>query len=345
MVTNHRSIFPKFNNLVDEIIENEIHLGLHCEIWESKENKAHANKIEEALEIHGIKYISTPLPDRRGGGAAITLISDSPFVLSKLDVTVFSGEDSLEVCWGLVKPKTPTGHIKSLIVCSFYLPPNSRKKSALIQHISLNYYILKTQYPDSAFICGGDTNDLNIQLLLDINPSFRQLVTSPTYRLSVLDVLVTDIGHYYLVPIIRPPVQPDNPLSASPSDHTIAFAKTIPYSSQPVQRVTAIHTIRPLPDEAISNFASWIQHEPWTFVYNGIDTSDMVDRFNFIVQLNLDTHCPTQTVRRTNLDGKISSVAVKQASRRKNREYAKHGNSAKYKELKKEVKVKLSDAT
>ena len=58
MVTNHRSIFPKFNNLVDEIIENEIHLGLHCEIWESKENKAHANKIEEALEIHGIKYIS-----------------------------------------------------------------------------------------------------------------------------------------------------------------------------------------------------------------------------------------------------------------------------------------------
>ena len=68
MVTNHRSIFPKFNNLVDEIIENEMHLGLHCEIWESKENKAHANKIEEALEIHGIKYISTPRPDRRGGG-------------------------------------------------------------------------------------------------------------------------------------------------------------------------------------------------------------------------------------------------------------------------------------
>ena len=63
----------------------------------------------------------------------------------------------------------------------------------------------------------------------------------------------------------------------------------------------------------------------------------MVDRFNFIVQLNLDTHCPTQTVKSTNLDGKVSSLAVKQASRRKNREYVKHGNSAKYKELKKEV--------
>ena len=206
MVTNHRSIFPKFNNLVDEILENEMHLGLHCEIWENKENVAHANKVEEALEIHGIQYISTPRPNRRGGGAAITLMRESPFVLTQLDVTVLSGEDTLEVCWGLLKPKTPTGQIKCIIVCSFYIPPHSKKKTALIQHISLNYYILKSQYPESAFICGGDKNDLNIQLLLDINPSFRQLVTKPTYRLSILDVLITDIGHFYLEPIIRPAV-------------------------------------------------------------------------------------------------------------------------------------------
>ena len=295
--------------------------------------------------MHGIKYISTPRNDRRGGGAAITLISDSPFVMSKHEPQVFSGEDSLEVCWGLVKPKHPTGHIKCLIVCSFYIPPYSRKKTALIQHISLNCYMLKAQYPDAAFICGGDKNDLNTQLLLDIKPSFKQLVTLPTYRLSVLDVLITDIGQYFVVPIIRPPVQPDNPQTASPSDHRIAFAKTLPSSNLLVQRVIRSHTIHPLPDEAISRFAGWIQHEPWTFVYNGTNPTDMVDRFNFLIQLNLDTHCPTKTVRGTNLDGKIQSEAVKQASRRKNREYAKHGNSSKYKELKKEVKVKLKDAT
>ena len=206
MVTNHRSIFPKFNNLVDEILENDMHLGLQSEIWEVKDKAAHANKIEEALELYGIQYISTPRSNRRGGGAAITLISDSPFVLTQLDAKTFSGETSLEVCWGLLSPKVPTGHIKSMIVCAFYIPPFSRKKSALIEHISLNYYIFKSIYSDSAFICGGDKNDLNTQLLLDINPSFRQLVDHPTYRLSTLDVLITDIGQYYLVPIIRPPV-------------------------------------------------------------------------------------------------------------------------------------------
>ena len=103
---------------MDEILENEMHLGLHSEIWEDKEKAAHANTIEEALEIHEIQYISTPRPNRLGGGAAITLICDSPSVLTKLDIPAMSGNQPLEVCWGLLKPRTPTGHIKSIIVCN-----------------------------------------------------------------------------------------------------------------------------------------------------------------------------------------------------------------------------------
>ena len=290
MVTNHRSLFPKFNNLIDELIENEMHLGLHSEIWEDGSNVAHKNKVEEALEIQGIKYISTPRRGRRGGGAAITLIADSPFTLTQLHPSPLNGTDSLEVCWGLLRPNTPSGHIRNIIVCSFYSPPNSRKKKALIQHLTLNYYKYKSMYPDSAFVCGGDKNDLNIHLLLDIHPTFKQLVTQPTYRLSVLDVIVTDIGHYYQIPTIRPPVLPDNPANGSPSDHRIAFVRTISTSTPTVNRVTFSRSVRPLPDTAVLKFANWVQHEPWTFVYNGVDSSDMADRFTFLVQLNLNTH-------------------------------------------------------
>ena len=95
----------------------------------------------------------------------------------------------------------------------------------------------------------------------------------------------------------------------------------------------------------MADFASWIQHESWVFVYDGFSSSDMVERFNFLINLNLDQYCPTRTIKTTNLDGKISCPAVSQASRRKNREYLKNGNSEKYKELKKEVKVKLAQAS
>ena len=312
-------------------------------MWENTENPNHANMIEEALEIHGIKYISTPRPSRRGGGVAITLIMDSPFSLSKIEPHF--PPEGLEVCWGLVKPKHPSGHIKNLIVCAFYSPPYSKKKSALVNHISLNYYNLKAQYPESAFLCGGDKNDLNEQLLLDISPTFRQIVTLPTYRLSVLDVMVTDIGQYYLLPAIKPPVLPDNPASAVPSDHSIVHIKTIPTSCQPVQRVVLTRTVRPLPQEAVLSFGNWIQQEPWTFVYDGTNVSDMVERFNFLIELRLNIHFPSKTIKFSNLDGKLSSASIKQACRRKNREYLKNGNSAKYKALKKEVKRKIQEET
>ena len=64
-----------------------------------------------------------------------------------------------------------------------------------------------------------------------------------------------------------------------------------------------------------------------------------------MVQLNLNTHCPIKTIKFTNLDGKVSSPAVRQACRKKNREYLKHGNSTRYKELKKEVRNRIREAT
>ena len=59
----------------------------------------------------------------------------------------------------------------------------------------------------------------------------------------------------------------------------------------------------------------------------------------------LDLHCPAKTIKISNLDGKFNSTAVKQAARRKNREYSKHGNSARYKLLKKEVKNRIKEET
>ena len=114
-------------------------LGLHSEIWEDKEKLEHQNKIEEALELEGVKYISNPRQNRRGGGAAITLI-EGELTLTKLDIVSLK---CLEVVWGLVRPQTPTRQFKGIIVRSFYLVPNSNRKSQLVEHIALNYIELR----------------------------------------------------------------------------------------------------------------------------------------------------------------------------------------------------------
>ena len=60
-----------------------------------------------------------------------------------------------------------------------------------------------------------------------------------------------------------------------------------------------------------------------------------------IVNGKLDQICPVDEVRISQLDGKINSLALQKLTRLKQREYTKHGCSAKYKDLKKKVKHRV----
>ena len=121
------------------------------------------------MSPHYICTTYNTTPHRRGGGAAISLISGD-FTLTQLDVII---PKNLEVVWGIVRPKIPTSQFKGIIVCSFYSVPYSQRKSQLIEHIAINYESLKAGNKDCFFLMGGDKNDLEIRHLLDISPNFH----------------------------------------------------------------------------------------------------------------------------------------------------------------------------
>ena len=81
-----RSFFPKCDNFAQDMYERESDLSFLTEVWEKSEKKRHQFKLEELLEIRGIKYISTPRPGaQRGGGAAIAVRLEK-FNISKLNI-------------------------------------------------------------------------------------------------------------------------------------------------------------------------------------------------------------------------------------------------------------------
>ena len=100
-VYNHRSIWKKINNFALEFKELKMGVAFHSEVWEKKEKKQHQNKLEEILELHGIKYISTPRPVQRGGGSAITVDNERFFIKEIKD----DNPDNLEITIGILKPK------------------------------------------------------------------------------------------------------------------------------------------------------------------------------------------------------------------------------------------------
>ena len=340
-VTNHRSFFPKFNNFLDIMKTLNLTLGLHSEIWEDKEKKDHMNKIEEALEIEGVQYISNPRPNRRGGGAAISLLAGE-FNLTKLDVIQLN---NLEVVWGLVRPNKPTDKFKGIIICSFYSVPNSKTKKQLVQHITINYTELKARYKDHFFLTGGDINDLNVRNILDISPTLHLHNTKPTNGRKNIDILVSDMAHLYMESEIIPNVPTDipdgQPGGGKPSDHPIVLCEPrLETGSKPARQVVTKKTRR-FDEERKRKMAQWIQHESWESVYNGNDASGMAEKFDELITQKLDELCPEEVVKITQFDGKITSLALQKLVRKKKREFEKHGYSTNFKELKKKVKERI----
>ena len=131
----------------------------------------------------------------------------------------------LEVVWGVVKPKIPISQLKGILVCRFYSVPHSTRKTKLIEHITINFSSLKVKYKDHFFIMGGDINDLKAESLLDIAPSLHLLNTKPTYGEKNIDILISDIAHFYSEAVILPSVPTDIPADQpggrKPSDHPI----------------------------------------------------------------------------------------------------------------------------
>ena len=197
---NLRSLLPKIGCLTTDVLERKIDCRFLTEIWGHEDNSTHQFEIEKLLELHGLKYISTSRkPNRKGvcyGGAAI-LVNLEKFSCEKLPVAI---PQNIEAVWGMLRPKNPGAKFKKIIVCLFYSPPNKQRNSKMADHIVGTLHMLAAKHPSSAIILGADNN-------------YRQGV--------ILDIIVMNTFPFYNSPFIVPPVQPDDPAKAKPSDHSV----------------------------------------------------------------------------------------------------------------------------
>ena len=325
-----RSVWSKLDSLAQDMDERNADFAILSEVWEKKENLKHQYKIEELFEMKETKYISTARPGtKRGGGAAIVAREDK-FNLSKLNIDI---PKPLEVVWGLLRPKIPVGHIRKIIICSFYSPPKSRKKSALIDHISITLNKLRTIHPNVAVIIAGDKNDLDERGILSICPSLRQIVLKPTRKNKTLDIVITDLHRYYTEPSIVPPVPVDDVALGVPSDHDGVLVLPLTNSSSNSKTKT-IKTIRPIKQSSLDNFGQNIVLEDWSFLEKEASSTSLVQTFQDHCGDLVDHYFPTKTILVTPYDKPWFSDKLKLLRRKRQRVYRREGKTEKYLKIK-----------
>ena len=141
-----------------------------------------------------------------GGVGCAVIVNTRNWLSHKLeDIIVPQG---LEVVWVKVAPKHNCD-LKLLIVCGIYSKPNSRKKTVLSDHLSMNYYLLKMRFPLAKFIFLGDFNCYKPDPILSLSPQLCHLVYYKTCGDKVFDLEVTDMHQWYHPPVTSEPLLPD----------------------------------------------------------------------------------------------------------------------------------------
>ena len=339
---NCRSLFPKLESLKTDIKEQQINCVFTTEIWEQSENKLHTWEIEKMLQMDGLKYISTSRPAKNRGGGVALIVDLEKYSCEKISIFIPKG---LEVVWGLLKPKSSTAQIKKIIACSFYSPPNNGRNTRLADYLVGALQMLITKYPDAGIIMGADRNKMDISPILNCGLRLRQEVNRNTRHGSILDILIMNLSRFYNSPIIAPPLNPDDPTKAKPSDHSVPIA--IPHTDRhnPPKRNYTFHTVRPLPLSGLNKFSQWISAEEWGGMEdNRLSSTEQAALFEKILQDNLDIHCPQKTIKLGSQDKPWVNFELKKIHRLKSREYIRNGKSEKYKSLLKKFQVKYKAA-
>ena len=340
-VSNLRSLMPKIKNFAKDMHERCISLALLTEVWEKAQKKKHIFEIDKLLNMEGLKYISTARPStKRGGGAAI-VVNTKSFSLEKLDVLI---PHNLEIVWGIMRPKTEmSSGVREIIAVSFYCPPRSTKKSKLLDHILTTVHMLLCKYPNAGLIIGADKNDLNISSLISGIPRVKQIVTQPTHKNKILDIMLTNLHQFYQIPIIVPPVAPDDPTRGVPSDHSTPLALPVSAANH-ITREYKTTFVRPLPESGIQEFKAWTKNLEWGPILEINSPTEQVELLEKTLENKLNTIFPMKTVKTSSDDKPFFTAELKKLDRKKKRIYLKSGNSDKYKKLREEYNLKYKKA-
>ena len=334
---NARSLFPKYNDFIEKLVNHRIDVSQISETWQDVKKDDHNNKIDELLNKFGFEWYSFARPKYRengsltGGGGSAIFVNQRNFASSKIEEIIIP--KNLEVIWVKVIPKQKSD-IKVFIFCGIYSKPNSKTKTLLNDHIATNYHLLKMKYENSRFFFLGDFNDHKPDIILQLSSQLRQTVHYPTCGLNTLDLCITDAHLLYHPPISEPALLPDDPSSASQSDHS---GNLLIPRSQPVSKSSRVHklvTVRPITKSQMDALGKWIVGENWEFVIDENNPETSLDNFTTTVFHMLDSVAPVKEVKISCDDPAWMNSRIKTYIRKRNREFDNYGKSNKWKSLK-----------
>ena len=341
---NPRSVYNKIDEFHALVEDEDIDITFMSESWE-REDKT----LDKIIHFEDHVVISNVHQRNGVGGRPALIVNSNKYIVQNLTQSVIQVPWGVEAVWALVTPKNVhnDSKIQKIVIGAIYSKPNSKKKTATLDHISDVYNQMGVKYQNGLhWIIAGDTNDLKLDVILQLSSDMKQLVTDFT-RMNpprIIDPIITTLGKFYQKPIVLPPLDNDPDKDGKPSDHKIV--KIIPISSinNKPGRTKREVTFRPFPESGMKALESWFNSQNWENVMNAVSAHEKAAILQDTCMKALDSHLPTKTVTFTSDDSPWITPRLKTLIRRRKKEFTKHRRSAKWKGLNEKVINKIESA-
>ena len=115
--------------------------------------------------------------------------------------------------------------------------------------------------------------------ILTANGAIKQVLSVPTRKSAILEVILTDLATLYYPPTSQPPLEVDQGKSGSNSDHNVVIFSPRTNSQFKKDRIKTTIKHRPLPQSKIQDFGQELVPHSWIEV---LETEDGHQKaFNF----------------------------------------------------------------
>ena len=161
----------------------------------------------------------------------------------------------------------------------------------------------------------------------------KQVISVPTRKSEILEVILTDLATLYSPPSSLSPLEVDKGKKGSNSDHNIiVFA---PRTNSQYQRDREVSVIkhRPLPPSSVQEFGQVFVRHPWLEVLECEDGHQKAANFHDTITWFRDKYFPEKSVRMSALDKHWMHPDLKSLYVEMTAEYFKNRKSEKWRRL------------
>ena len=219
--------------------------------------------LKEVIKLDNFEIVSD-VHQRKGIGVrSAVMVNKDKFVVKNLTNTEIQIPWGVEAVWALLIPlNLPSNNsVKEIAFCAVYSKPKSKKKTKLLDHISESYNLLRKKCGEGLhFIISGDTNDLRLTSILNLDSNFSQFVQEWT-RLNppaLLDPVIMTLSKLYQELLCLDTLDSDSDKAGVKADHLIVLVKPVSTLIPLCGRRKKIVKLRSYTKSAFEKIKAWL---------------------------------------------------------------------------------------